>query len=241
MCDDATSNDKLEEEINRLRELGPRETGNSEHVRFVDNIQSQLTQLKLLPSLSLDVYRDTLRFERWSSTRCALKVHRSDDGDGTVASAYPYSGCTGPEDIKGSLQLFRCGHRHRWEDSDGKIAVIEVPYPSLPVELFLDDVRHLPADASFPRTYAHPVLAATLFGPDLAAAEAAGAIGVVAVWKGLTATQADNQYVPFTFPYQDIPAVWVACDKSRALLESARRGDFATLTLEATLSSSATH
>ena len=64
MCDDATSNDKLEEEINRLRELGPRETGNSEHVRFVDNIQSQLTQLKLLPSLSLDVYRDTRRFER---------------------------------------------------------------------------------------------------------------------------------------------------------------------------------
>ena len=77
-------------------------------------------------------------------------------------------------------------------------------------------MEHLPDganDRDFPLTYSHPVLAATVFGPDLAAAKAAGAIGVVAVWKGLKAAQAKDQYVPFTLPYQDIPALWVACDE----------------------------
>ena len=237
--------DHLEKQVKRLQELWPRETGNREHARFVDDIKTQLKKMQLeqRPSLSIEVYSDTLRFERWCSTRCTLEVHRSGV---TVASAYPYSGCTDTEDVEEALQLFRCGQRHRWKDSAGKIAVIEVPYPSLPVELFLDEVGHLPASARphdfLPPTYtyAHPVLAATVFGPDLAAAKAAGAKGVVAVWKGLTAAQAEGQYVPFTFPYQDIPAVWVACDESSELLESARRGDRATLKLKATLSSSAT-
>ena len=237
-----SSHDKLKEEVNRLRELGPRETGNCEHARFVDYIE---TQLKSPHSPYIKVYRDTLRFERWSSTGCALTVHRSDGGDVTVpvASAYPYSGCTESKGVTGSLQLFRSGHRHRWKDSADKIAVIEVPYPSVPVGLFLDDVEHLPDganDRDFPLTYSHPVLAATVFGPDLAAAKAAGAIGVVAVWKGLKAAQAKDQYVPFTLPYQDIPALWVACDEGSELLESARRGDRATLTLKAILSSRAT-
>ena len=76
-----SSHDKLKEEVNRLRELGPRETGNCEHARFVDYIE---TQLKSPHSPYINVYRDTLRFERWSSTGCALTVHRSDGGDVTV-------------------------------------------------------------------------------------------------------------------------------------------------------------
>ena len=227
-----SSDDKLKEEVNWLRELGPRETGNCEYAGFIDYIEAQLEKLQISSPRSpyIKVYRDTLRFERWSSAGCALTIHRSDAGDVTVpvASAYPYSGCTDSEGVTGSLQLFRSGHRHRWEESADKIAVIEVPYPSVPVGLFLDDVGHLPDGANdprdFPLTYPHPVLAATVFGPDLAAAKAAGAIGVVAVWKGLTLAQAKDQYVRFTFPYQDIPAVWVACDEGSELLESARRG-----------------
>jgi hypothetical protein len=35
---------------------------------------------------------------------------------------------------------------------------------------------------------------------------------VVAVWKGLQAAQAADQYVRFDLPYMDIPVVWVAAD-----------------------------
>jgi hypothetical protein len=238
-----SSRTTLAAEVNRLRQLGPRETGNFEHVNFVNYIDKQI---KSLHSPHLLANRDTLSFERWfvpsASTCCALTVHLSGGQNLTVpiASAYPYSGRTGSNGVTAPLQLFRCGQRHRWKESTGKIVVIEIPYPSVPTSLLLDDVGHLPAGASgFPRTNRHPVLSATVFGPDLAAAKAAGAIGVVAVWKELTAAQADDQYVPFTFPYQDIPAVWVACDKGKQLLESARRGARATLTLDATLSASA--
>jgi hypothetical protein len=228
----------LAEKVNRLREVGPRETGNFEHVRFVNYIAEQLA------SLGLRVHRDSHSFDRWSvhgaGSRCALTVHGSRGGSLTipVASAYPYSGRTGRNGVTGPLQLIRCAHW--WKNGAGKIAVIEVPYPRVPIKLLLDDVGHLPADAiGFPDTYRHPVVSATVFGPDLAAAKAAGAIGVVAVWKGLTAEQAADQYVPFTFPYRDIPAVWVAGEEGEQLLDSARQGARATLTLDAVLSPSA--
>lgn len=234
---------ELAAEVNRLREFGPRETGNSERVHFVNYIAEQI---KSLPSPPVLLNRDMLRFERWSvlgaGARCALTVQGSRNPTVSIASAYPYSGRTGPNGVTGPLQLFSCGHW--WKNFTGKIAVIEVPYPSVPVGLFLDDMGHLPASANDPRdfrpTYQHPLLAATVFGPDLAAAKAAGAAGVVAVWKNLTAAQAADQYVPFTFPYQDIPAVWVAGEDGKQLLVSARQGARATLTLDAALWPSAT-
>jgi hypothetical protein len=142
-----SSRTELAAEVNRLRQLGPRETGNSEHVDFVNYIDEQI---KSLQSPHLLRNRDTLRFEQWSvlgaGTRCALTVHHSGGQNLTipVASAYPYSGRTGPNGVTAPLQLFSCGHRHRWKESDGKIAVIEVPNPSVPVSLLLDDVGHVP-------------------------------------------------------------------------------------------------
>jgi hypothetical protein len=234
-----SSQAELLEKVGWLRELGPRETGNPEHVRFVSRIADELA------SLGLQVRRDSHSFDRWSvpssGSRCALTVLNAAGGDLTipVASAYPYSGRTGPLGVSGPLQLVRSASW--WNCVAGKIAVIQVPHPSVPVKLLLDDVGHLPADASgFPDVYRHPVLSAKAFGPDLAAAKAAGAIGVVAVWQEATAAQVADQYVPFDFPYRDIPAVWVAGENGEQLLDSARRGARATLTLDATLSPGST-
>lgn len=215
-----------------LRALGPRETASPEHVRFVERIADELT------ALGRQVRRDTHTFDRWSvpGTGCALTVHDTAGGNLAipVASAYPYSGLTGPAGVTGPLQFVRCGAR--WSGVRGKIAVIETPDPSVPVRLLLDDVGHLPAGAGgFPESYRHPVLSAKVFGPNLAAARAAGAIGVVAVWQGATAAQVAGQYVPYDLPYRDIPAIWVAGEHGQQLLDNARRGSRATLTLDATL------
>ena len=228
---------ELLEKVSWLRELGPRETGNPEHVRFVDRIGDELA------ALGLPVHRDSHRFDRWSValSGCALTIHDATVGDVAipVASAYPYSGRTGRQGVSGPLRLVRCASW--WKGVAGKIAVIEVPHPSVPVSLLLDDVGHLPADAGgFPDTYRHPVLSAKAFGPNLAAAKAAGAIAVVAVWQGATAAQVNDQYVPFDFPYRDIPAVWLAGENAGQLLDSARRGSHATLTLDAMLSPDST-
>jgi hypothetical protein len=231
---------ELAAKVEWLREIGPRETGNPNHVRFVEWIGEQLA------SFGLQVRRDSHTFDRWSvlanDSRCALAVQNSAGDTQTVAvsSAYPYSGRTGPGGVTGSLQLVGCGWR-RWKDAAGKIAVVEVPNPSAPRSLLFDDVGHIPVDSvGFRDSYPHPVVSATVFGPDLVAAKAAGAIGVVAVWKGLAAAQAADQYVPFTFPYRDIPAIWVAGEAGKQLLHRARQGARATLTLDATLSPCAT-
>jgi len=230
MATELSCSKQLATKVEELRGFHPRETGNNNHARFVKYIAKQLEGLGLV------VNTDTLRFNRWELGCCKLTVQ----GSGVdVASAYPYSGGTPSTGVTGPLQLFSWWHR--WKDNTGKIAVIKVPNPSVPISLLLDDVGH-PANASdlrnFPRTYPHPVLSATVFGPDLAAAKAARTIGVVAVWKEkqLTAAQANAQYVPFTFPYQDIPAVWVAGKEGKQILDSARRRESATLTLDATVS-----
>ena len=222
--------------VKELLKLGPRETGSPAHGRFIDQIAREIE------SLGLPVYRDSYRFSRWSlsdpSSDCELKVAGQNV---LVASAYPYSGVTGPEGVTGRLTLAGCCP---WK-MNGKIAVFDVPYPKVPIRLLVDDLERL-GDGDFPRTIAHPVLAATAFGPDLAAAKAAGAIGAVAVWRKDTAWPRDgdmtrelaaDQYVPFIFPYRDIPAVWVAGEKEgEQLLEDARRGAVATLKLNASLS-----
>jgi hypothetical protein len=227
----------LRSKADGLLALGPRETASSAHVGIVDRIADELA------SLGRQVRRDTHTFDRWSvpDARCALTVHDAARGDLAipVASAYPYSGRTGHPGVSAPLQFVRCAAR--WSGVTGKIAVIEIPHPSVPVRLLLDDVGHLPAGAGgFPESYRHPVLSAKAFGPNLAAAKAAGAVGVVAVWQGATAAQVDGQYVPFDLPYRDIPAVWVAGEHGQQLLDNARRGSRATLTLDATLSPAST-
>jgi hypothetical protein len=222
--------------VKELLKLGPRETGSPPHARFIDQIAREIE------SLGLPVHRDSYRFNRWSlsdpSSDCELKVAGQNV---LVASAYPYSGVTGLEGVTGRLKLAGC---FPW-NMDGKIAVFDVPYPKVPIRLLVNDLKQL-GDGYFPKTIAHPVLAATAFGPDLAAAKAAGAIGAVAVWRrdaawskdgNITRELAADQYVPFIFPYRDIPAVWVAGEKEgEQLLEDARRGAVATLKLNALLS-----
>src|SRR5262245_3650744 len=232
-----SSRSELAEKINWLRELGPRETGNSDHQRFVTWIADQLS------SLGLTVRRDTFNFDRWSSagSECSLTIRGTSAGDLTVpvASAYPYSGSTNPTGIAAPLHLV--GYPYWWFGCRGKIAVIEVPHPAVPVNLLLDRVSQLPADATgFPDHYRHPGLSAYAFGPKFVLARLAGAVGVVAIWKGLTRAQAADQYVRFDLPYQHVPAVWVADEDSQHLVDHARRGAEATLVLNAPLQRAST-
>src|SRR5262249_43645625 len=105
--------------VKELLKLGPRETGSPSHAKFIDEIAREIE------SLGLRVRRDSHRFSRWSlsdpSSDCELKVAGQNV---LVASAYPYSGVTGPKGVTGRLKLAGC---FPW-NMDGKIAVFDVPY-----------------------------------------------------------------------------------------------------------------
>jgi len=132
-----SSRNELRGKVDRLRAVGPRETASPEHVSFVDWISGELA------SLGVQVRRDSHKFDRWSvsASDCALLIHDAAHGnlEIPVASAYPYSGRTGPLGISGQLQFVRC--TARWSGVAGKIAVVEVPHPSVASAPALQCVR----------------------------------------------------------------------------------------------------
>src|SRR5215813_14791919 len=95
-----SSSTGLKERVAELINLGSRETGSDPHVKFIDQIAGELK------SLGLPVHRDSYRFDRWSlsdrNLDCELKV---DGKTVSVASAYPYSGLTGPNALSARLKL----------------------------------------------------------------------------------------------------------------------------------------
>ncbi|UQA90686.1 hypothetical protein [Streptomyces halobius] len=215
----------LEDEVRLLEMLGPRLTGSVAHRALVEDVAAKLT------GMGLAVRRDTRRFTRWEVPGDAGRVRLEVAGrELRVASAYPYSGTTGPAGISRPLRHL-AGIRPDWKRARNAIAVIEVPHVAVCSDILFGSWGEGP---DLPPLL-HPVLSASLFGPSLKAARKAGVSGVIAVWKGMSAENARGQYVPFTLPDQNIPALWVAGDAGEHVVRAARSGAQATLVLDAEL------
>lgn len=88
--------------MKELLELGPRETGSPSHAKFIDEIAREIE------SLSLPVHRDSHKFSRWSLQISVQIVSlKLPDRNLLVASAYPYSGVTGPKGVKESIAFLK--------------------------------------------------------------------------------------------------------------------------------------
>jgi hypothetical protein len=214
----------LRSEIRLLQSLGPRLTGSKSHRELVAHVASKLDLL------GLAVQHDGYKFPKWDAPRDRDRLKLSVDGNELqISAAFPYSGTTGPGSVVGRLQLVSRA-LNNWSMAQGAIAVFEVPHSAVEWNLLFrswDDSNHEP--------FLNPVVSAGLFGPDLKAARDAGVLAVVAVWRGLSAEGAERQYLPFTQPYHDLPAIWVAGDSGEALLSAATLGKEARLVLDATL------
>ncbi|MGC0365287.1 hypothetical protein ABH922_003271 [Rhodococcus sp. 27YEA15] len=209
----------------RLDALGPRLTGSTAHRAVVEEVASELA------ALGLEVHRDSHSFERWDLPRRSdgLRIELP-TGPIAVSSAFPYSGLTGPEGVSAPL-VYLNARRPKWSRAKGAIAVIEVPHVDLPRKLLVSEWGPIVSD----ETLRNPVLSATLLGPKLDKARKAGVLGVVAVWRDIAPDNALGQYLPFTQPYHDIPALWVAGDEGAKIVAAARTGQQAKLVLDATL------
>lgn len=210
--------------LDQLARLGMRPTGSAAHAELVDSIAAELT------ALGLDVQRDRHTIDRWE----ALAGSATLDVDGApvaVASAWPYSGTTGPAGVTGRLVRLT-GRRPRWSSAAGAIAVVEVNHLRVPSQAVVDSWD---GSAVIGPTVSNTVLSAELGGLDLAAARRAGVLGVVAVWNRIPDAVSAGQYVPFTQPYRDLPALWVPESERGRLREAAGRGSTARLRLAAEL------
>lgn len=217
-----------EEQIRRLADLGPRTSGSAAHRAHVEDVAARLA------ALGYEVGRDTHTFERWDAGAVGLSVGTTEV---EVASAWPYSGETGPAGVTAPLVALRGrGPRRRWRDAAGAIAVVEVDNVDVPTRLLCE-----PWEWGLPfATAANPVIGSELAGTDLRAAREAGVLGVVAVWRGLPDEAARGQYLPFTRGHQGLPAVWVGESQRERVLAAAARGESATLLLDATRTPGAT-
>ncbi|AGC63256.1 hypothetical protein MULP_03591 [Mycobacterium liflandii 128FXT] len=217
-------------ELDLLAKLGPRFPGSDAHERLVAHVARQWAEF------GMDVREDVLRFERWDPPAASDGLRLTVDGQVVeISSAFPYSGTTGPDGVRGRLVHLR-GLLPRWSRARGGIAVIEMVHN-----------RELPASAAVGSwdpddpwgKQASPIAPATLAGFGLKRAARAGVKGVVLVWRGVSAANARGQYVPFTLSYRGIPAVFVAGEAADAVLHAARRGAQAELVLDAALTKDA--
>ena len=213
----------FDEWLRHLYSLGHRPTGSDTHAALINRVAADLAKL------GLDVQRDSHTFERWeiTSDRLALTVGGRRI---QVASAWPYSGETGPEGVTAKLMFLGGRWRRNWAAAAGRIAVVEVEHRDIPYRLLFDTWSHEPPPR---RTVSHPVISAEVSRIDLRKAKACGVLGVIAIWRGLGDPDAAGQYIPFNKPYEGLPAVWVADREGNELIAAARGHASATLVLDA--------
>lgn len=215
----------IEEEHNYLASLGSRPTGSVAHKLLIERVAQKFIDL------GLTIHRDTHTFTKWELPS-KDNLNLSIDGKSIeVSSAFPYSGQTTPNGISAKLVYVKNNKNKHWKKARGAIAVFEVPHILVPVNLLLSSWENKKIDGYGK----NPLLSAMALGPKLHKAKKAGVLAVIAVWKGLSKEEAIGQYLPFTFPYQDIPAVWLAGESAEAIISGAKEERNANIVLNASL------
>ncbi|MCA1438522.1 MULTISPECIES: hypothetical protein [unclassified Bradyrhizobium] len=222
----AVDHDTIRAELMYLESLGSRISGSKSHDQLVEHVKQQWADF------GMRVHEDVLHFDRWSMAAenpdgLRLKI---DGRDIAISSVFPYSGTTGPLGTEKQLYRLR-GPIPRWTKARGGIAVVEVRNREFPFDAA---VKTWDRARAWGKT-TMPLLPATFAGLGLARARRAGVEAVIFAWRGISIFNAKGQYLPFTLPYQNIPAVFVAGDDADFVLDAASRARRATLILDAVI------
>src|SRR6202000_2324316 len=106
-----------------MAKLGPKYTGNKEHVEFVEWLATNLK------GAGLDLVRENHKFTSWTARKWGLNVAGAEV---PVTSYFPYSGQTPAEGVTG--ELVYCGSSPKFDMSNvkGKIALLDCPITPRP-------------------------------------------------------------------------------------------------------------
>lgn len=204
--------------------FGPRLTGSAAHEHFIEFITDKMTKL------GYDVKEDKHTFNKWEPTKWALTYGSNKTNvDINDVDYYPYSGLTEEKGVSGKLCY--CGHGVSYIGSRNKIAVIEIPIFEASCGLVFKKRAVYPTDFIPPAKQGSPVVATFVIAPFLSLAKAAGAKAVIAVMTGISDDNARHQYLPFIKKFAGIPALWVVPSVGKKVIEAAKRGENANVTL----------
>lgn len=213
----------------KLAAGGPRLTGNHAHRTYIDWLADQFQRT------GLKVHRDRHTFTRWAPRRWNLRIGGEPID---VAFYFPYSGETPPGGVTGKLIHLGVSPLNAvgWLAARGKIAVVEVVSPQLPVTVAFPPTGRYPSNAGLPLLAPAPSITDVAVAPLLELAAEAGVLGVICIRTGVSDALAKDQYSPFTTGYQGgCPALWVGPTAGKKVRAKARAGATATLTLDAAL------
>jgi hypothetical protein len=178
-----------------------------------------------------DVTMDPVPITAWSASCWSLRA-----GEATVPCFYiPYTGLTGPEGVEGRLAYAGKGGRGVIEGMDvsGRIVVAEVTFPVFPTGLLLKGLKsaYFLSDPDGHISLTSRQYAAHAPDDDVYwRAQAGGAAGACLILKDQPAGTSTH-YGPYDGIMKPMPGLWVGKNEAPGLVEKARQGENATLTL----------
>ncbi|OQV07001.1 hypothetical protein CLAIMM_11495 [Cladophialophora immunda] len=211
-----------EAEVRLLADLKARVTGTPSQNQLIDHIQSELELL------GLTVYNNTYNFTYLDQPLSPPSL--SVAGKPVEISSYaPYGGFTNESGVSGSL-VDLTGHSIHpdWSKAAGKIAVLNITNSALN---WSQTLAVWPGQPEWYVSTGEPYLTADQKVANVSDAAKAGVKGVIYVWEHMTVGNARGQYVPFKRLFQGMPTVFVAGDAGQTVLQAAKDGAAATLTL----------
>ena len=218
------SRENMQKGMNDMNAMGPRLTGSRGHHEFVEYLKKEVEAIGYTP------VSDFKTFERWEEKATKLTLHtKKGDVDIPVASAFPYSGETGPEGFSGKLGKITKLRPFR------KIVVMRMPdFSRVPAAVAFSERRALPKDLHLTKFYKGPVAVAFVKATvGIFLAKFTGAKAAVFIWQKMSPEMVQGQYLNFILGHLGIPTLWVNGEAGKPLLKARTKKTPATLTLDA--------
>lgn len=218
------SKENLQKGMNDMNAFGSRLTGSKGHHEFVEYLKNEVRAIGYEP------VSDTKTFERWEAKETKLVLHtKKGDVEVPVASAFPYSGETGPEGFTGKLGKITKLRPLK------KIVVMRMPdFSRIPAAVAFSERRAMPADLHVTKYYKGPVAVAFVKATvGIFLAKFTGAKAAVFIWQKMSKEMVQGQYLNFILGHLGIPTLWVNEEAGKELLKARRKKTKATLTLDA--------
>ena len=201
------SDDDIWEMELKLASYCPTFTASKGHKAFVDMLAGQLAKAGIEPQ------RQTFRMPYWEPHSYGLML----DGKVVPVTGFrPHSGPTGPQGVAAPMTYVGKGAELDLSNVRGKIALIDVPV-----------VRSSQAGGNIVDVYPKSERPANYVGeasplssgmgaPRFTTIEAAGAVGVIYIWNGISDDNSMYQMQPFFGPPSPVPAIWVGEKRVRS-------------------------
>ena len=205
------SKENMRKGMNDMNAFGSRLTGSKGHHAFVEYLKDEVRAIGYEP------VSDIKHFERWEEKQSSLVLHtKKGDVELPVASAFPYSGETGPEGITaktGKITKLR---------PLKKIVVMRMPdFSRIPAAVAFSERRAMPADLHVTKFYKGPVAVAFIKATvGIFLAKFTGAKAAVFIWQKMSNEMVQGQYLNFILGHLGVPTLWVNEETGKTLLEN---------------------